>query len=101
MERTGCFYFSNRSIATNYIEIQNRKLISMQSRMIAYDVHNWVSDFLNQLQDVKILQAESSIKQLRSITLHKVKTEFESASNRLLFLDYDGTLVPFARHPGE
>jgi len=83
------------------VDVQKKKMTLMQNRLIAYDVQSWVADFLNQLYEVKFLQAESGIKKLRQSTLHEVKAEFQKASNRLLFLDYDGTLVPFARHPRE
>ena len=82
-------------------EEQKRKLTLMQKRLIDYDVINWVNDFLTQLGDVKREQQQEVRKYVTSIIRHEIATSFRHASSRNLLLDYDGTLVPFARHPRE
>lgn len=82
-------------------EQQQRMIRSMQKRLKEYNVVNWVTDFLSQLMDVKVHQVEQTKKYLTGPVMKKLAHEFRNAQRRLLFLDYDGTLVPFARHPQE
>jgi trehalose 6-phosphate synthase/phosphatase len=78
---------------------QEQSMTLMQKRLIDYDVVHWVSDFFRQLLDVKDIQQSQRNRYLTSNVMAKIIDDFKAASNRLLFLDYDGTLVPFARHP--
>jgi trehalose 6-phosphate synthase/phosphatase len=82
-------------------DVQRHKLARMQKRLATYDVLSWVNDFIHQLGEVKIHQKENSIKKLSSQDIKTLNTEFTKATKRLLFLDYDGTLVPFAKNPKE
>jgi trehalose 6-phosphate synthase/phosphatase len=77
---------------------QTGKIKLMQRRLIEYDVQSWVVDFLNQMHEVKRMQHEN-VKTLNQESIHELVINFQKANSRLLFLDYDGTLVPFARHP--
>lgn len=80
---------------------QRRHIAHMQKRLMEYTVSDWVSDFLSQLREVKIFQEKRKLKQLNDKIQTRIVSGFSSASSRHLFLDYDGTLVPFARHPSE
>ena len=81
------------------IEEQRQRLEIIQQRLRDYDVILWVNDFLKQLQQVKQQQAEQETKHLSGDELAKVADAFKLAKKRHLFLDYDGTLVPYAKHP--
>lgn len=82
-------------------EEQKRKLDLMQRRLIDYDVNNWMNDFLNQLAEIKDHQQLESNKQITSSKREELIHAFQNAQSRTLLLDYDGTLVEFAKHPKE
>jgi trehalose 6-phosphate synthase/phosphatase len=80
-------------------EEQRSRLSLMQDRLRSYDVVNWVRDYLEQLQDVKRQQTEEGNKFLTLEGRADIIEAFHQAKSRNLLLDYDGTLVPFARYP--
>lgn len=80
---------------------QVHKLSLMQTRLKNYDVVSWVHDFLHQLSDVKKQQQSEQRKYVTASIRKQIIENFRRAQRRNLLLDYDGTLVPFARHPRE
>lgn len=80
---------------------QERKLKLMQKRLSDYDVTNWLNDFLNQLQNVKEAQSEERNKYLDQTRRAHLVEVYRAANKRQFFLDYDGTLITFAKHPSE
>lgn len=78
---------------------QKQKIEILQKRLVEYDVIHWVNDFLRQLDEVKDNQTAQATKHLSSSEIKLISNNFKKARKRHLFLDYDGTLVPFARHP--
>jgi trehalose 6-phosphate synthase/phosphatase len=73
----------------------------MQKRLIDYDVTAWVKDFLTQLNEVKKFQESRELKFITKKLQTEIVSRFKKSKVRHLFLDYDGTLVPFARLPQE
>jgi len=71
----------------------------MKERLRRYNVHTWAKDFLSALSKVRIEQDEIGTKRLTGDTLRNLLDEYIRATQRLIFLDYDGTLVPFAEKP--
>ncbi|NJM25895.1 MAG: hypothetical protein HC859_10850 [Bacteroidia bacterium] len=82
-------------------DVQQKKMRLMQKRLRDYDVLNWVNDFLIQLNDVKSDQEAQHTKFLTGEAQQVIVKDYRQAGTRSLLLDYDGTLVPFARHPRE
>jgi trehalose 6-phosphate synthase/phosphatase len=82
-------------------EEQRHRLQLMQQRIADYDVIKWVSDFLEQLANVKHQQLQQITKMLDEKVLAQVHLHYQMARSRCLLLDYDGTLVPFTRKPEE
>jgi trehalose 6-phosphate synthase/phosphatase len=82
-------------------EEQRRRLQIMQHRIAEYDVIRWVSDFLDQLDNVKQQQLKQITKMLDEKVLAQMHLHYHMAKTRCLLLDYDGTLVPFTRKPEE
>ncbi len=80
---------------------QETKLQLMQKRLKSYDVLSWVHDFFQQLSEIRIHQEQDNQKFLTSDTKHEIIRQYINAEQRLLLLDYDGTLVGFAKHPRE
>lgn len=90
----------NQALTMPLLE-QKRRLSVMRKRLIDYDVLAWVNDFLAQLGDIKSAQQQERGKYLSPGIRKNIVREYERANHRSLLLDYDGTLVPFARNPRE
>ncbi|MEZ4774983.1 MAG: bifunctional alpha,alpha-trehalose-phosphate synthase (UDP-forming)/trehalose-phosphatase [Bacteroidia bacterium] len=80
-------------------EEQARTLTEMQRRLSQYNIKHWANNFIQQLTEVKKLQKDRQTKLLNEGSLEKLIHDFQSASSRLLLLDYDGTLVGFKNEP--
>lgn len=78
---------------------QKQRMALMQKRLADYDVVKWVTDFLDQLVNVKKDQEKLKTKLLDDRTMEQYQRKYQQAARRCLLLDYDGTLVPFARLP--
>jgi trehalose 6-phosphate synthase/phosphatase len=81
------------------IQEQRRNMKLLQKRLKEYTVIHWVNDFLKQLDDVRVQQHEQETKAVTANVAKHISDDFHHAGTRHLLLDYDGTLVPFARHP--
>jgi trehalose 6-phosphate synthase/phosphatase len=81
------------------LEEQQRRMEIMQERLKRYDLLRWANDFLEQLTAMKHVQSRFLAKLLPITTRNRMKEEYHRATRRILFLDYDGTLVAFARRP--
>jgi trehalose 6-phosphate synthase/phosphatase len=73
----------------------------MQKRLMRYDIEHWVRDFLNRLEDARTVQQERSEQVVTSAIRREIVTKFSTNETRLILLDYDGTLVPFAAKPSK
>lgn len=78
-------------------QIQANRL--MQDRLRRYDVVRWASNFLKGLQAVEEEHSRFEARLLSLQAREDLLREFRHAQRRLLFFDYDGTLVPFADKP--
>ncbi|MDV2480785.1 bifunctional alpha,alpha-trehalose-phosphate synthase (UDP-forming)/trehalose-phosphatase [Methanoculleus sp. Wushi-C6] len=73
----------------------------MQRRLMRYDIEHWVGDFLNRLGDARTVQVERSEQIVTPAIRDRLVADYRAGKERLLLLDYDGTLVPFASKPQE
>jgi trehalose 6-phosphate synthase/phosphatase len=78
---------------------QIRRNRIMQERLRNYNIKVWADDFVNNLSQVKKNQKELSAKELSGEMKSKIVNDYLRSISRLIFLDYDGTLVPFAATP--
>ncbi len=84
------------------IDAQKQHMQNMQFRLNSYNIVRWAKDFIDDLVEFKTKEKKEREQNFLGATLRgKIAKEFEKAKNKLLFLDYDGTLVPFADHPSE
>lgn len=90
----------NQALTMPALEKKHR-LTVMRRRLQDYDVLSWVNDFLTQLFEVKDQQKLEQQKFVTSSIRKQIVSGFHQANKRSLLLDYDGTLVPFARNPRE
>lgn len=78
-------------------QIQRNKML--QKRLKRYNVEKWANDFMKALKNTE--NNRDSFQSLRIST--KVSSEiletYKNAKRRILFLDYDGTLVNFTDKP--
>ena len=72
---------------------------AMQSRLSRYSIGGWVGDFLDCLAKAKVKQHETGVSRLTEEKREAMASEYRKGSNRLILLDYDGTLVAFKDRP--
>lgn len=80
---------------------QKHRMALMQKRLVDYDVVKWVNDFLDQLSNVRREQQKMQTKLLDDRIYKRIHQHYQKAQKRCFLLDYDGTLVSFARVPQE
>ncbi|HEY1871467.1 MAG TPA: bifunctional alpha,alpha-trehalose-phosphate synthase (UDP-forming)/trehalose-phosphatase, partial [Chitinophagaceae bacterium] len=80
---------------------QRNRMVLMQRRLQEYDVVKWVNDFLEQLKDAKKEQQKLTVKILDEKTISAICRDYAESGKRFFLIDYDGTLVPIARLPGD
>ncbi|MGB8192088.1 MAG: trehalose-phosphatase, partial [Chitinophagaceae bacterium] len=80
-------------------EEQLQRLENMQRRIANYDVQAWAEDFMTELENIKHKQQSFQIKFLDDYSRRALYSAYRISGNRLLLLDYDGTLVPFSSNP--
>ncbi len=71
----------------------------MQASLKRYNIHHWVKIFMDRLEFFKNLQRSMDTKFLDKQSVTIIVNKFKKAKNRILFLDYDGTLTGFKSKP--
>ena len=83
-------------IAEQKIRMQGlRKIVNK------FDINHWVKIFMDQLSEVKQLELSRRAKHVNNDLKMLIKANYDVANKRVLFLDYDGTLVGFKINPLE
>jgi trehalose 6-phosphate synthase/phosphatase len=81
------------------LEEQRKRMEFIQQRIRRYDVFKWATEFVKALRKIENVQHNFLAKKITSGLQREIVEEFKSAQKRILFLDYDGTLVPFTSDP--
>lgn len=81
------------------IEEQQTRMKLLQKRLKRYNVEKWASEFLGALSATNDMQEVIVAKKMSQNDESQLLQDFKSKTNRLLFLDYDGTLVGFKDNP--
>jgi len=68
----------------------------MQERLQRYNVNRWAEEFIDRLLYTRKLRDEMEAKALDHEARIKLVSEFQKSNQRLILLDYDGTLIPFS-----
>jgi len=71
----------------------------MQRRLRIYNILAWGNDFINRLNQTKIIQSKMDVKKVKYEIKMRLIDDFKKSQKRLFILDYDGTLVPFFTKP--
>lgn len=80
-------------------EDQIRHMAVMQESLKRYNIHHWVKIFMERLNDIKENQVSLYTKEINEQVQKNIKTKYNSSKERLVFLDYDGTLTGFKTNP--
>lgn len=78
---------------------QVRANAAMQARLKRYNVVRWAHDFVERLDATGRYQAQFYEQRFTSSVREALLCDYRKATKRLLLLDYDGTLIPFADKP--
>lgn len=78
---------------------QIERIQLMQKRIQRYDVVRWAEDFIEKLSSVKHMQSRLDARRLGVSLRPPLIEAYRNGKNRLLLLDYDGTLVSFTANP--
>lgn len=76
-----------------------RRMQPMRERIRRYNVYLWAEDFLERLNEIKKEQMKLKARILTDEALRNIMHDFHKARNKLILLDYDGTLVPIQDTP--
>ena len=78
---------------------QNDRITAMQTRLKRYNIEKWTKDFLSSLTSTAVQRSRYATKKLTTDEELKLLDAYRHAKKRILFLDYDGTLVGFQKKP--
>ena len=81
------------------LEDKQSRLERMKNRISNYNVFTWAFDFFNQTYDTKEEQKKMRVRFVNPAITKQIVSDYQKAERRILFLDYDGTLVPFEKYP--
>jgi trehalose 6-phosphate synthase/phosphatase len=83
------------------VKKQVAAMTTMQRSLQRYNIHHWVNIFMERLNFIKneqkALETQIVDKNIRT----EIKSTYDSSKKRLIFLDYDGTLVGFFSDPND
>ncbi len=80
-------------------EEQIKRNLSMQTRIKRYSVEHWANEFINSLRNKQNFKDLSSVIKIDETIVKSIKDKFDKSKSKVIFLDYDGTLVPFNKKP--
>ncbi|WP_462251834.1 bifunctional alpha,alpha-trehalose-phosphate synthase (UDP-forming)/trehalose-phosphatase [Ekhidna sp.] len=83
------------------VEDQQARMEIMQDSIKRYNIHSWVSLFMQQLNTVKQEQENLQTKPFTDEVRQDLITTYKSSKKRIVLLDYDGTLVGFHANPND
>jgi trehalose 6-phosphate synthase/phosphatase len=78
---------------------QIRRNQILQDRLRRYDVNRWADEFLQAMVSTQRTEAARRARLLTGKAHGGLLQQYRAAPRRVLLLDYDGTLVPFASVP--
>ncbi len=82
------------------VDEQIQRNEAMQYRLMRYDVTKWANDFVSSLMDIKKISDFSfRNKLLKSKIIEDLTRDYRLAAEKLIIVNYDGTLVPLSDDP--
>jgi trehalose 6-phosphate synthase/phosphatase len=74
---------------------QQRRMKPMRQVVAKFNISHWVKLFMSTLKEVNKMQVSMLARLINPETEKFIRNEYDLAENRIIFLDYDGTLVGF------
>jgi trehalose 6-phosphate synthase/phosphatase len=78
---------------------RRQRMTTLHHRVLRNNVFRWAERFLAALQETVSERGQYADTQPRRLRPAEVRDAYVRARRRLLMVDYDGTLVPFAKRP--
>ncbi|VXD12553.1 bifunctional alpha,alpha-trehalose-phosphate synthase (UDP-forming)/trehalose-phosphatase [Marinoscillum sp. 108] len=88
-----------KTALTMPVKKQMANMISMQRSLQRYNIHHWVNLFMERLHHIKHEQKALETQLLDKTITSRLTKSYQAAKKRMIFLDYDGTLVGFDSDP--
>ena len=82
-------------------EEQRERMSALYRRVVRNNATAWSERFLENLREAARMRARVNAEEPQSLPMEAALEASRAAGRRLLFLDYDGTLVPFRNRPHE
>jgi trehalose 6-phosphate synthase/phosphatase len=80
-------------------EEQIRRNKVMMMRLHRYTVGRWADEFIKSLEGIKEIQEFTLTRKINTTRMRQLVSSYKESRNRILFLDYDGTLTWFQKNP--
>lgn len=77
------------------LDEQERRMRQLRYVVQKFNISSWVRNFMNRLEEVKEMQVSMQAKRLNADKETAIRAAYARHERRVLFLDYDGTLVDF------
>jgi trehalose 6-phosphate synthase/phosphatase len=74
---------------------QARRMRLMRQVVSKFNIHHWVRIFMERMKEVKQMQHAMHSRHITDVTEQAIRKIYNKTSKRIIFLDYDGTLVGF------
>lgn len=78
---------------------QKSRMQTLQKRVSRYSVEKWASEFMNSLKQVHNISNFIEAEKISDNHIQDFQKIIQSQDSKLMFLDYDGTLVNFTKKP--
>lgn len=76
-----------------------QRIKNMRKRIVEYDIHRWTESFVSSIEESRKIREQREFRKLTRKWRDKLVSRYKSSKQRLLLLDYDGTLISFAKRP--
>ncbi len=77
------------------LDEQRQRMEQMRQEVSQFNVYHWVKIYMEKLREVKEMQVSMQSRHLDQKISGSIREKYREAKKRLIFLDYDGTLVGF------
>ncbi|MBN2370791.1 MAG: bifunctional alpha,alpha-trehalose-phosphate synthase (UDP-forming)/trehalose-phosphatase [Vicinamibacteria bacterium] len=81
------------------IEERRERMGALRRRVLRNNAFTWADRFLTLLREAAAGRVTGPVERPQTLPIERAIESFHQARERWIFLDYDGTLVPFAGHP--
>ncbi|MGN7823750.1 bifunctional alpha,alpha-trehalose-phosphate synthase (UDP-forming)/trehalose-phosphatase [Chitinophaga sp. 22536] len=74
---------------------QQRRMKQMRQLVSKFNINHWVKLFMTRLEEVNQMQQNMLARRVNQETAMMIRQQYRQSKRRIIFLDYDGTLVGF------